>query len=973
MAVLSFSQAIFAQSYDFSAVTPNGQTLYYNFAGTGKVWVSGATSGITGVLNIPSSVTYNNNTYQVVRIAGQAFFNQSNITSVIIPSTVTTIGTQAFAHCTGITSATIPNSVTTIQSYVFQGCSSLTYIDLPDSLSVISNYTFLNCSSLSSVEIPNTVTVIEGGAFKGCSNLTNITIPNSVTSIGMQAFAQCNNLSITNFSGTIAQWCNLDFADKSANPTSRSHNLHVNNTAVNNLVIPNGVTMIKKYVFTGCNITSIAIPSSVLHIGDDAFFSCDSLTITNFLGTLTQWCNIKFDTYHSNPAALSHNLYINNIEIVDLVIPNGIQTIKQYSFSGCDGIASVSIPNTVTSIGKYAFYGCGGLDTVIIPEYVSCVDTATFMYCDGLTSITLPSSMDSIKCSAFCGCSSLSSIIIPSTISSIGSGAFVNCTSLMSVYMLSNTPPTIIGNLFGLDEWDWGLSSRTIYIPCGKTSVYQNTWGMSYVFSESWTPYNITANTCDTQMGSVMINIHICGTSINAIANNGYHFTHWNDGDITNPRLIVPTQDTSLIAFFSKNQYFITGIANDSIKGYVTGSDTVFYLDTVSLFATANYGYHFNRWDDYSTNNPHTLIATNNIIRIAFFDYNQYNLFVQSDTSIHGTCTGSGSYNYLSERQISAIANNGYHFTSWNDGSVDNPRTITLTQDTVFTAFFAPNQYTLIVTADEHGTVTGSGTYFYGDTVIIQAIPDAHHHFVFWDDGNLDNPRQYLVEEDKTLTAHFAIDTHTVNVVSNDFVRGMAEASGTHFAFGSPCTVTATAYTGYTFAGWSNGITANPYTFAVISDVELMALFVEEGEEVYTVTVESADPTMGSVSGGGQALYGGTLTIRAIPNEGYQFLNWQDGNTENPRTVTVTGNITYTAHFESTQGIEDIDVAEIKIYATEGRIVVQGADGLDVRVYDITGREMIRAARNGETPLLPNGVYLVKVGTLPARKVVVLR
>ena len=118
---------------------------------------------------------------------------------------------------------------------------------------------------------------------------------------------------------------------------------------------------------------------------------------------------------------------------------------------------------------------------------------------------------------------------------------------------------------------------------------------------------------------------------------------------------------------------------------------------------------------------------------------------------------------------------------------------------------------------------------------------------------------------------------------------------------------------------------------------------------------------------------GGTVTITAIPNEGYRFLTWNDGNTENPRTVTVTGNITYTAYFESTQGIVDIDVDEIKIYSKGGRIVVQGAEGVETRVYDLTGREVVRPNQNGETPVLPSGVYLVKVGTLPARKVVVMR
>ncbi len=283
-------------------------------------------------------------------------------------------------------------------------------------------------------------------------------------------------------------------------------------------------------------------------------------------------------------------------------------------------------------------------------------------------------------------------------------------------------------------------------------------------------------------------------------------------------------------------------------------------------------------------------------------------------------------------------------------------------------------EYTLTVNAGEHGTVTGSGTYNFGDTITIQAFPEEHYHFTRWNDGNTENPRQYRIEDNITLTAFFAIDTYTVSVVSSDPVRGMVTQNGTEFVYLTPCTVEATAYTGYTFAGWSNGVTANPYTFAVLSDVELTALFVEEGEEVYTVTVESNDLTMGTVSGGGQALSGGTLTIRAIPNEGYRFKCWQDGNTENPRTVTVTGNITYTAYFEgTTQGIGDVDGAEIKIYAAGGRIMVQGAEGMELRVFDLTSREVVKASQKGETPVLPMGVYLVKVGTLPARKVVVIR
>jgi hypothetical protein len=188
--------------------------------------------------------------------------------------------------------------------------------------------------------------------------------------------------------------------------------------------------------------------------------------------------------------------------------------------------------------------------------------------------------------------------------------------------------------------------------------------------------------------------------------------------------------------------------------------------------------------------------------------------------------------------------------------------------------------------------------------------------------------------------------------------------------------VTATAYTGYSFAGWNNGATANPYTFTVISDVELTALFIAEGEEVYSVTVESADPSMGTVSGGGLAMNGGEVSINAIPNEGYRFLRWNDNDTNAHRTITVTSNASYTAYFESTtQGIAEVDEVDIRIYAVDGHIYVNvnGEPVEEFRVYDVDGREVFHAIHTDRTFVLPEGIYLVKVGTLPARKVVVIR
>ena len=157
----------------------------------------------SGEVVIPSSVTYNAQTYTVTVIGNEAFSHCSNLASVTIPNSVTSIGDGAFEGCWGLTSVTIPESVTSIGSYAFSDCSGLTSVTIPNSVTSIGMYAFYRCDGLTSVEIPNSVTSIGGGAFWGCTGLTSVTIPNSVTGIGYYAFFECSGLtSVTNYATT---------------------------------------------------------------------------------------------------------------------------------------------------------------------------------------------------------------------------------------------------------------------------------------------------------------------------------------------------------------------------------------------------------------------------------------------------------------------------------------------------------------------------------------------------------------------------------------------------------------------------------------------------------------------------------------------------------------------------------------------------------------------------------------------------
>lgn len=128
--------------------------------------------------------------------------DSSQITRVVIPEGITSIGNNAFYNCTSLTSVTIPDSVTSIGDMVFSRCTSLTSITIPSSVTSIGNEAFDNCSSLTNVTIPDSVTSIGCCAFSHCTSLTSITLPNNVTSIGYDAFNRCTKLSSATFKNT---------------------------------------------------------------------------------------------------------------------------------------------------------------------------------------------------------------------------------------------------------------------------------------------------------------------------------------------------------------------------------------------------------------------------------------------------------------------------------------------------------------------------------------------------------------------------------------------------------------------------------------------------------------------------------------------------------------------------------------------------------------------------------------------------
>ncbi len=385
---------------------------------------------------------------------------------------------------------------------------------------------------------------------------------------------------------------------------------------------------------------------------------------------------------------------------------------------------------------------------------------------------------------------------------------------------------------------------------------------------------------------------------IEAIPNVGCEFLFWNDGIVTNPRNIIITQDTTFIAHFNLFNYTIETAVVPLNSGTVTGGGSYPYGDTITLEAVANPGFIFERWTDSVTDNPREVIVTQDSVFIAMFSNRLYTITVESDHPDWGSVTGGGTFYYGDTIEIAATANLGFSFISWNDGDTDNPREIIVTDDMTFTAHFGIQQcliQTEVMPADA-GTVTGGGAYYYGDTITLTAHNNTGYAFDQWDDGETDNPRTIIVEGDATYTAVFKPLQYEITTECDPVDGGMVSGAGT-YDYGSIVTLTATPNEYYAFLCWSDGIASNPRNITVTGNANYKAMFHLNGTPQYTITVVANDTLLGTVTGGGTFDQGATIEISATPNAGARFMSWDDGNTDNPRSVIVTQNMTFMAVF----------------------------------------------------------------------------
>lgn len=286
------------------------------------------------------------------------------------------------------------------------------------------------------------------------------------------------------------------------------------------------------------------------------------------------------------------------------------------------------------------------------------------------------------------------------------------------------------------------------------------------------------------------------------------------------------------------------------------------------------------------------------------------NVFVNTDGSgegvINGTTIGSGEYYPGEAITIGAIANDGFEFTHWQDGSTQNPRNIRVISDMDFVANFRRERSTYTVDVmvypghEGYGTVSGGGTDIqYGEDITISAVPNTGYLFDRWTDGNRNATRTIHVIGDQTFIAKFKPKTCEIVVTSNNPRKGRVFGGGT-YDIGQQITIRAIPYDGYIFQQWNDGSTEATRNIMVSGDATYIATFADTPQTVATICIKSYNEIMGRTNPEGSYVYqmGSTQRIQAIANNGYRFTRWSDGNTQAERDITITGNATYVAYFE---------------------------------------------------------------------------
>ena len=651
-----------------------------------------------------------------------------------------------------------------------------------------------------------------------------------------------------------------------------------------------------------------------------------------YSGTIIIPAEVSYSGIRYSVTSIGSSAFYDCTGLTAITIPNSVTSIGEYAFYGCTGLTSITIPNSVTSIGERAFSDCTGLTSITIPNSVTSIGESAFFYCKGLTSVTIPNSVTSIGDNAFsyvpniiyygtatgspwgaksmnsyvdgylvyeddtktklfvCSSAATGEIVIPNSVTSIASYAFDGCTGLTSV---------TIGNSVTSIGWDafrgcTGLTSITI--PNSVTNIGHNVFrdctGLTSIVVESGNMVYDSRNNCNAIIETAT-NTLIQGYKTTIIPNSVTSIASYAFDDCTGlTSITIPNSVTSIGEFAF---YGCTGLTSVTIGNSVTSIGNDAFLGCTGLTSIVvesdNVVYD-------SRNNCNAIIetATNTLIQGCKTTIIP-NSVTEIGQSAFSSCTGLTSItipNSVTEVGLSAF------YDCMNLTSVTIGNSVTSIGEW---AFYGCTGLTSIVIPN---SVTSIGRSAFSDCRGLTSVTIGNSVTSI---GN----RAFSYCTGLTSITSLAITPPTIDT-------DVFEEVSTDIPVYVPC--------------------GSREAYSMAEEWKSFTNYIEQLTAIVAIT--SQDENKGIITITKQAsCEDNECTFVATAKENYRFVQWSDGNTDNPRTITVTEDITLTAEFEDTSAANVLQTADNQ-FVTPQKIIRDGQVYIlrNGKTYTTTGVEV---------------------------------
>ena len=618
--------------------------------------------------------------------------------------------------------------------------------------------------------------------------------------------------------------------------------------------------------------------------------------------------------------SISGKYSADNIVIPSTVTYNGKQytvtSIGDNAFSSCYNLTKVTIPNSVKTIENSAFEKCWNLKTVTIPNSVKTIENSAFKGCTGLKTVTIGNSVTTIGISAFAGCTGLTEVTIPNSVTTIWSGAFGHCDNLKKVIWnarnVENPPRSSpFSNCDQLTNFIFGeniqsipshlcyelKSLNTIIIPNSATSIGD------FAFSSCTGLTEVTIGNSVTEIGTCAFSSCTGLTkvtipnSVTKIGNEVFSSCTGLKKVIWNARYIWDLTTTPYPLFFEC----------DRLTEFVFGEE----VEIIPNHLCEGF------------ESLKTIVIGNSVTKIGYEAFAGCTGLTEVTIPNSVTEIGSGAFDSCTGLTTVTMGN-----SMKNIGSSAFAGCTGLTKVTI------PNSVTFI------------GTWAFKDCSGLAAVTI----------GNSVNSMGDGVFAGCTGLTTVTMGNSVLSIEDKAFYNCKSLDHVTSKAM-LPPRIWATTFDDYAMPLYVPNGCKSRY-----SGAEYWRNFTDIREAtLYKVTANATDETMGYVTGAGEYPKGSTATLVAVPFGQNYFVRWNDGNTDNPRTITVTGDMTFTAEFAPAgSAVETLENGERGIYAT-GRTLHVENGGESYRVYTAAGR-LVYTGNDSSVTLSAPGMYIVRTG-----------